>query len=550
MIAGVLLVAVGSVPFLAPLDPPAGPGALAPNLTTDGEAVVLSWLEPTTSSTRGPHRLRTSRLEGRSWSEPETITESDRIIANWADVPSIAVAKDGARLASWAERSGDAPYAYDVILARAPRAGPWQHIGKAHDDRTPTEHGFVSIVPFASHFRVFWLDGREMDHGGVMSLRTATIDRGGTRAHAVLDERTCECCATSAAIGAGGPIIAYRDRDASEVRDIFVLRWTPKGWSAPAPVSADRWKIPGCPVNGPALDARARDVVVAWFTGADGGKVEVAFSSDGGARFGPAIRADIEGPRPPLGRADVVLDGEGAIVLWLESRSEREAMIRLRRISPSGKAGDPVDVASLDGSRASGFPRIARRGNEVIIVWREIAAPARLRARALSLQEIPMARRAPSPAVTAEGASVADYAAKTVDGRTVKLGDLRGRTVLLHLWATWCKPCRDEIPELARLHAELGPKGLTIVGVSIDEAGSRDRVTALIRELKVPYAVWLDPDDRASRLFGAPALPASFLIGPDGAVTWRRLGVIAPGDAEARKAIIDALQRSNPAKGP
>ena len=365
-----------------PADPPARRGAIGPNLTLDGGTVLLSWLEPPHPGVKpqdGNYALRISRSENGRWSEPSTVASGTDFFANWADFPSVTRDAGGRLLAHWAAKSGGDTYAYDVRLALSKDRGKtWKSLGTAHDDRTPTEHGFVSAVPESDRFRVFWLDGRATAGGrGAMALRTALVGEA-VGASAVLDGKVCDCCQTGAAATAAGPLVVYRDRSDGEIRDVAAVRLDGKRWTRPAPVHRDGWEIGGCPVNGPAVAADGRRVAVAWYTqAADRPRVEVAFSGDAGASFGPPAVVDA---RSPLGRVDVVLDGNGdALVLWVASEG-KSAAIRLARVTPAGRVGPALTVAPTDPSRSSGFPRIERAGGTIVVAWVEASEPSRLRA--------------------------------------------------------------------------------------------------------------------------------------------------------------------------
>lgn len=377
------------------LDPPAAVGALAPSLTAKGEDVLLTWLEPMGPRERGrrgrPYRLRLARLADGQWSEPTTIVERGDLFVNWADVPSIAVAGDGALVAHWLQKSGPDTYAYDVVLARSTDDGvTWTTLGPVHDDGTKTEHGFVSFVPEANGVRAFWLDGREMtgdDHGhghGEMTLRTKVVT-DTLAAGARLDGRVCECCGTAAAKTSAGSIIAYRDRSEQEVRDVFVVRHDGERWSDPRPVHRDGWEIVGCPVNGPALAARGDRVVVGWYTGAtEAGSVRVAFSGDGGATFADPIAVD---ETRPAGRVDILLDDRGhAIVAWLDDDETAPdgGAIRVRTVGIDGAMGPVVTVAEASTSRRTGFPRLAAVEGGLLVVWTADGEETRLRAALVS----------------------------------------------------------------------------------------------------------------------------------------------------------------------
>jgi hypothetical protein len=370
-VAAVLMAAAGSAPGgLTSIDPPAGPGSMSPSLVSAGGAgkdVLLTWLEPIEPA---GHRLRISRLSGDRWSPPVTVASGANLFANWADFPSVAQAPDGSLVAHWLATTGDDTYAYGIFLARSTDGGAtWKPAGLLHDDRVPAEHGFVSWVPEGKALRAFWLDGRETAEGGAMALRSTVLEGGNLRPAELLDDRVCDCCQTDAALAADGPVVAYRGRTAEEVRDIYVKRRSPgaTGWSKPVRVGADQWKIPGCPVNGPAIAAAGKRVAVAWFTGAPPGpRVQVAFSDDGGATFGKPVLVD---GGKPLGRLDLVLDGGGnALVCWL-ALEEKNAALRLRRVSPAGKAEAPVTLATTSASRSGGVPRLATANGRLYVAW-------------------------------------------------------------------------------------------------------------------------------------------------------------------------------------
>ena len=370
---------------------------MAPSLTPAADGLLLTWLEPAPVQQGGPearsHALRFSRYRDSRWSAPVTIAAGDDFFANWADFPAVALAPDGSLTAHWLAKIGSGDYAYGIFLARSADGGAtWSPAGLLHSDRLPAEHGFVSWIPEGQGLRAVWLDGREMLKEGPMSLRTGLA--GKPEAEEILDGRVCECCQTDAALAADGPIVAYRDRSDQEVRDISVVRKTASGWSAPAPVHRDNWQIPGCPVNGPAVAAAGKRVAVAWFTAGSTAeprpRVQLAFSEDGGKSFGQPVLIDDE--KPP-GRVDLQLDPKGdAIVSWLALQGE-SAAVRLRRVSPQGKAGPPVTVAATSAARSSGFPRTALAGNRLWLAWVENASEkggaSRVRAGSVPLAAVP-----------------------------------------------------------------------------------------------------------------------------------------------------------------
>jgi hypothetical protein len=166
---------------------------------------------------------------------------------------------------------------------------------------------------------------------------------------------------------ADGPIVAFRDRSETEIRDIHVSRFENGRWTESKAVHADNWQISSCPVNGPMLSARGRDVAIAWFSGHDKqNRAFVAFSKDAGRTFGVPIRLDDAGT---FGRVDIELLSDGsALASWIEIAGE-QAEFRVRRVAQTGGRSAPVTVARVESSRASGYPRMAVHGDEVVFAW-------------------------------------------------------------------------------------------------------------------------------------------------------------------------------------
>jgi hypothetical protein len=386
----------GTAPFAATdtLPSPAGPGSAEPNLSAgpDGR-LYLSWLEAASDS---GFALKFAALDGSVWSRPATIRSGRDFFVNWADFPSIISLGPGKLAAHWLQRTGSATYAYGVRVALSSDSGrTWSTPVRPHRDSSNTEHGFVSLWREGSALGAIWLDGRKFNKEGhsptnEMSVITTSIDGSGKPgAETTVDSRACDCCQTAAAMTSAGPIVAYRDRSADEIRDIAVVRRLKGTWTAPARVHADNWKIAACPVNGPAIDARASRVAVAWFTAAnDSARVRLAFSNNAGAKFAPPIRID---DGSPAGRVDVaLLDDGGALVTWIERTGGDTAAVRLRRVHRNGKSGGSVTIASSSAARASGFPQMAvtAGGTHVVFAWTEPGRPSRVRVARLALADI------------------------------------------------------------------------------------------------------------------------------------------------------------------
>ena len=145
------------------------------------------------------------------------------------------------------------------------------------------------------------------------------------------------------------------------------------------------------------------------------------------------------------------------------------------------------------------------------------------------------------PARVAIGQPAPAYAAVSLAGDSVSLAGLRGKVVLLNVWATWCHPCRTEIPELREIQKRYEPRGLALVGVSVDAAGNDDGIRAFVKEFDMRYPVWLDPDERVSARFLSIGVPSTYLIDRQGVLRWRKTGPIAPGDTALAAALERAL---------
>jgi len=200
-----------------------------------------------------------------------------------------------------------------------------------------------------------------------MQLRSAAFDKAHKPlGDTLIDSRVCECCPTSVALAADGPIAAYRNRTAAEIRDIYVTRLAAGKWSMPIRVHADNFKIEACPINGPAIAANGKDVAIAWFTAPNEKQQSfVAFSHDGGRTFGKATKVEDQGT---VGRMQVALAADGAAVVgWVEFANEKSTF-SVRRIGADGTRGAHVGVADISGTR---FPRLVVAKNEAVVAWTE-----------------------------------------------------------------------------------------------------------------------------------------------------------------------------------
>ena len=136
----------------------------------------------------------------------------------------------------------------------------------------------------------------------------------------------------------------------------------------------------------------------------------------------------------------------------------------------------------------------------------------------------------PAPALgqsSNEATTAPGFELKDLKGRTVKLRDYKGKVVLLNFWATWCPPCRAEMPELVRLQKEYEPQGLQIVGVTYPSY-QREAVRRLALKLKLNYPVLFGTRELAAKYGIGEILPATIIIDQEGKIRGRILGILEP----------------------
>jgi peroxiredoxin len=150
------------------------------------------------------------------------------------------------------------------------------------------------------------------------------------------------------------------------------------------------------------------------------------------------------------------------------------------------------------------------------------------------------------------GATIPSYSATKLDGGELSLDALRGKVVLLNVWATWCVPCVTEMPALERLYRQFRNDGLEIVAVSVDAGfGQTDDlgrpggdVRAFVKERDLTFTVLLDPQRRVERLFQLVGVPTTIVIGRDGRIARKAVGIEAWDDQEHQAEMRQLLKQS------
>jgi hypothetical protein len=362
---------------IQPMAPPVQGTSMQPQITASDRGVVLSWLEQKDASAT----LKFSELTSDAWAAAKTIASSETWFISDADVPTVMRMSDGTLVAATYPLIDYQLEAYDLRLSYSKDDGKtWSRPIAPHHDKTKTQHGFASLFEMPDRsLGVVWLDGRDMElskakDGGAMDVYFAAFDSSWKQtAESSINARVCECCQTSVATTADGPIVAFRDRTADDIRDIHVTRIDSGKWTDAVSVHDDKWKIDACPVNGPAVAARGTDAAVAWFTALDdNGKAYAAFSHDSGRTWGSPIRLD---DGSALGHVDIeLLDDGSAVATWVEFANER-SQFRARKVQASGERSKAVVLAGEGEARVSGYPRMAKRGTDLVFAWTESSGP-------------------------------------------------------------------------------------------------------------------------------------------------------------------------------
>jgi hypothetical protein len=299
------------------------------------------------------------------------------------DAPSVLRLSTGTLVADWFVATNLQAEAYDTLMSYSKDGGrTWVPSFKPHRDKTKSQHGFATLfeLPDAG-VGVVWLDGRDQDKHTKdpekfeMYLRYTSFDPTWKQSADVeVNRRVCECCQTAAVLTPDGVVAAFRDRSDKEIRDIAVSRLDNNTWTDAQIVHADNWEIDSCPVNGPAISARGRDVAVAWFTAKeDQGHAYAAFSHDAGRTWTAPVRLDV---KESIGRVDIeLLDDGSAAATWVEFADERQRFMT-RRVEASGATSAPLVIAGTGAGRVTGYPRVARRQGELVFAWTENAKGA------------------------------------------------------------------------------------------------------------------------------------------------------------------------------
>ena len=149
-----------------------------------------------------------------------------------------------------------------------------------------------------------------------------------------------------------------------------------------------------------------------------------------------------------------------------------------------------------------------------------------------------MARRSGTTQFVTKSSPAPDFTLDSLEGKSMRLSDLRGKAVLLNFWATWCGPCKIETPWLVELQNQYGHDGLQVVGVEMGD-DSKDDITKFAKDMGMNYPILIGKEAVGEAYGGVPALPETFFIGRDGKIVDKIIGL--RGKAEIEDSIKKAL---------
>lgn len=413
--------------FVRSLPTPAAPNSQGSSLTTGPDGTVyLTWSEPA-SAESDARSLRLAKLNAGTdqWTAPQTIVTTPLLMENWADFASLCVGTDGALTAQWFQKRDADARAYEGWYARSEDGGTtWR-------TPAPLGHEFVALAPL-SQGRVLavWLETtrartapagasagapkhdasaprptRDPSAPYAPSMKLMARLLGTDGAHLgewTVDPDVCTCCQNTVTVLPGDRIfVGYRGHTRMEIRDnhYVIFDGPTASWSSPQTLKDDQWKIPACPVNGPAADAFGSLLAVSWFTVAENQpRVQARLSRDAGRTLEPPLAIDLG---RPLGRLETLaLADSSAVFVWMEmGHTDTAAGIYARRWTADRQLSTGALIAESTQSRASGFPRGAvRAGHKIILSYTEATSTNQVRLVEIDPQSWPSTPATPSRA--------------------------------------------------------------------------------------------------------------------------------------------------------
>jgi len=171
---------------------------------------------------------------------------------------------------------------------------------------------------------------------------------------------------------------------------------------------------------------------------------------------------------------------------------------------------------------------VALTAGFIVLVFASVSSQSKVDYKVVPILQ-PMKDAAPTP----------EFSLNTPDGKKISLRDFRGKVVLLNFWASWCEPCREEMPAMEKLYKEYKEKNFVVLAVAVKDR-KQDTID-FVKDLKITYPIALDPEAQVGSLYGAWGLPATYLIGPKGEGLARGWGPAEWYGPAARKLIKDLV---------
>jgi peroxiredoxin len=142
-----------------------------------------------------------------------------------------------------------------------------------------------------------------------------------------------------------------------------------------------------------------------------------------------------------------------------------------------------------------------------------------------------------------DGSPTPDFSLTNAEGKKISLKDFRGKTLFLNFWATWCEPCREEMPAMEKLYQEYKNNNFVVLAINVKDR--REQALAFVKELKLTYPIAFDPNAEVATLYGAWGLPTTYIIGPNGEGLARGWGPAEWYSPAARNLFKELLEEKN-----
>lgn len=354
--------------------------------TSDGR-LLLSWVE----GGEPEARLRFAVLAAERWSEPHTLTT---VQGSFAAAPVVLELSDGALAAAWMTHTDRTQnkYAAAIHLSRSTDGGrSWTALVTPYPKEALIYDAQMSLAALdQGRIALVWTDQRRAKTDHLYQHMAVVIDQDGKPGfEMVVDGDVCSCCETGMAAQGEDWLLAYRDRLEGEIRDTALARWS-TGKITTRRLSNENWVIAGCPSNGPSVSWRKSQVLVAWFTAADGvGRVKAAFSKDNGETFGPPLEVE---PNASGYVATLLLEDGSALIAW-RGRVGPKDELRVARVRPDGISESRTALYLGEFPRwPSRHLRLTQAGSDVYVAWTDPSVP---KVRLVRLPSLMTASKAP-----------------------------------------------------------------------------------------------------------------------------------------------------------